>query len=517
MEHFLYRRRYTPLCLVLQNLANLRHQIRFQYGDLRHTRLAPAGIVLDLAGEALAFDQILDLHHTFGTLITALDDGDGGTEAVGIFQLVAEFLPVALIHFGADALGAQRLRECLVTAHALHITVHDGDENGGKRLHLTELAEVLQCRHQARDADGEAGGRNRLAHEARNEAIITPAATDRAEYDLFALFIGDIEGQLGLIDRAGIIFETANNRGVDLDTCRIVAGTGDQSADDVQLINAFLAFRGARYQFGEIIGTCRIILDADEKQHLFNLLLAKTSALGEITGLILAAGAEQQLHAFRAELVELVDGAQHVEATAGILLAAETDGFHDAIEHLAIVDANDIVATRNTERFQRIGHHHAHFGIRLHAGSAHRIGIELHELPETAGAGLFIAEHITGAIGAVWQLDFIEVFRHMTGERRGEIVAQAHPLVVVILKRKHAFVRTVAVRQELAERIGIFELRRFDRIETVKLVYLADLVDHLVGGMDIGSRAVHEATRQAGFQFLRLFCFFAHDADPIFS
>ncbi|MNS77727.1 hypothetical protein D3C72_1113150 [compost metagenome] len=105
----------------------------------------------------------------------------------------------------------------------------------------------------------------------------------------------------------------------------------------------------------------------------------------------------------------------------------------------------------------------------------------------------------------------------MTGERRGQIVAQAHPLIVVILQRKHAFVRTVAIGQEFAERIGIFEQRGFHRIEAVELIDLADLLDHLIHGMNIGSRSIHEAARQAGFQFLRLFCFFAHDADPIFS
>ena len=105
----------------------------------------------------------------------------------------------------------------------------------------------------------------------------------------------------------------------------------------------------------------------------------------------------------------------------------------------------------------------------------------------------------------------------MTGERRGEIVAQAHPLVVIVLQRKHAFVRAIAIRQELAERIGVFKQRGFHRIEAVKLIDPADLLDHLVGGMNIGNRAIHEAARQAGFQFLRLFCFFAHDADPIFS
>lgn len=95
----------------------------------------------------------------------------------------------------------------------------------------------------------------------------------------------------------------------------------------------------------------------------------------------------------------------------------------------------------------------------------------------------------------------------MAGKRCSEIVTQAHPLVVVILQRKYALVRTVAIRQEFAERIGIFKQRCFHRIEAVKLVDLADLVDHFIGGMDIGSRTVHEATRQAGFQFLRLLLF----------
>lgn len=131
------------LCLMLQNLADLRHQLGFRHADLCHTRLAPARIVLDFAGEALAFDQILDLHDAFGALVTALDDGDGRAEAIGIFQLVAEFLPVALVHFGADALGAQRLGEALVTAHALHIAVHDGDEDGCERLDLPKLASIV--------------------------------------------------------------------------------------------------------------------------------------------------------------------------------------------------------------------------------------------------------------------------------------------------------------------------------------------------------------------------------------
>ena len=66
-----------------------------------------AGIVGDLAGEALAFDQVLDLDDALRAFVAALDDGQRRAAAVGIFQLVAEILLVALVHFGADAGMAQ--------------------------------------------------------------------------------------------------------------------------------------------------------------------------------------------------------------------------------------------------------------------------------------------------------------------------------------------------------------------------------------------------------------------------
>src|SRR5690606_24988170 len=109
-----------------------------------------------------------------------------------IFQLVTELLPVALVHFGTDALVAESLGEALVTAHAFDIAIHDGDENRSDHLILPELAEVLQRRHQARHADGKARGRNRLTHETRHETVVATTAADRAEHHLFALFIGNV-------------------------------------------------------------------------------------------------------------------------------------------------------------------------------------------------------------------------------------------------------------------------------------------------------------------------------------
>ena len=122
------------------------------------------------------------------------------------------------------------LREALVAAEAFGIAVHDGDENRRQDLVAAELAEVLQRRHQARDADGEAGGRHRLAREARDQPVIAPAAADRAEDDLFALFVGDVEGQFGFVDRAGVVFEAADDGGVDLDAVGAIAGSSKHSA-----------------------------------------------------------------------------------------------------------------------------------------------------------------------------------------------------------------------------------------------------------------------------------------------
>ena len=59
-----------------------------------------------------------------------------------------------------------------------------------------------------------------------------------------------------------------------------------------------------------------------------------------------------------------------------------------------------------------------------------------------------------------------------TGEWGGEVVAQRHPLFVVILKRKDAFVRPVGVGQELAQRIRVLERPGLQGLEAIALIDL---------------------------------------------
>src|SRR4051812_11306984 len=85
------------LPLGIQHFADFFHQFGLWHRYLRDAGFAPRGVVLDLAGKALALDQVLDLHETFSALVAALDDGQRRAAAVGVFQLVAEVLFVALI------------------------------------------------------------------------------------------------------------------------------------------------------------------------------------------------------------------------------------------------------------------------------------------------------------------------------------------------------------------------------------------------------------------------------------
>ena len=144
---------------------------------------------------------------------------------------VADVLRVAEIEFGADAGVAQRRDHALVVGDAVAVE-HGDDHRAGLGLGV-ELAERGQRRLQPRHADGEAGRRHRLAAEARHEAVITPAAADRAEAHRAAFLVLGLEGQFNFEDRAGVIFEAADDGGVDANSVLSVAGRVRSSSQSV--------------------------------------------------------------------------------------------------------------------------------------------------------------------------------------------------------------------------------------------------------------------------------------------
>ena len=174
----------------------------------------------------------------------------------------------------------------------------------------------------------------------------------------------------------------------------------------------------------------------------------------------------------------------------------EPRGFEHAVEHLAVVDLDDVVAALDAEALHGVGGHHADFSVRRDGGRSHSIGVELHELAEAAGAGLFVAKHEARAKAAIGLGQLVEMLRHIAGQRRGEIVAQRQPLVVVVLEGKHALVGAILIGQELAQRLGVFDERRLDGFEAIELVDLADGLHHAGGAGDLGGSAVRESARQ---------------------
>ena len=59
---------------------------------------------------------------------------------------------------------------------------------------------------------------------------------------------------------------------------------------------------------------------------------------------------------------------------------------------------------------------------------------------------------------------------HEPGQRRGEVVAQGHPLLVVVLEGEDALVGTVGVGQELAQGVGVFEGAGLQGLEAVGFI-----------------------------------------------
>ena len=178
----------------------------------------------------------------------------------------------------------------------------------------------------------------------------------------------------------------------------------------------------------------------------------------------------------------------------------DADLLQNAVEHLAVVELDHVLAARDAELLQRIGHQHAGFGVGGDVVGADRIGIELHELAEAARAGLLVAEDVAVVIAAEGLGQFLEVLGDIAGQRRRQVIAQRQPFLVLVLEREDAGVGPVLVGQEFAQRIGKFEGRRIERLVTIGIVDAADGRQHLFQRADLagGMSRMPRGTRASG-------------------
>src|SRR3984957_19981516 len=188
---------------------------KLRFGLLFQIFLAIADV-----GQACAEDQILDLDFTLSPLVRPLDDGAGRIAPVGIFHLLAQaMLGISQIKLGANAGAAQRRDHFLVTRD---LAAEHGDDDGAEFGFGVELAQHRECGLEPRNADGKSSRRYGLAAEARDETIIAPPATDRAETHGATFFVFGFERQFNFEDGAGVIFETANDRWINFYLVRAV-------------------------------------------------------------------------------------------------------------------------------------------------------------------------------------------------------------------------------------------------------------------------------------------------------
>ena len=197
-----------------QHLAHRFDQFLLGDGELRF------GLLLQMLLAALfqlrqlgADDQVLDGDFALGLLVGALDDDARRVALVGVFHLRAEFSRIAEIKLGADVGRAQLGDHVLVIGEAI-LVEHGDDDRAGLGLAL-ELAEVLQRGGEPRHADGKSGRRHRLAAKARDQPVITPARSNGAEAHRLSVVTRNGECQVNFEDRAGVIFEAADDGGID--------------------------------------------------------------------------------------------------------------------------------------------------------------------------------------------------------------------------------------------------------------------------------------------------------------
>ena len=237
-----------------------------------------------------------------------------------------------------------------------------------------------------------------------------------------------------------------------------------------------------------------------------DLTRIETGPFGEVAALIFATIAQKRRHAIETEPVIFIHGAQNGQTTAFKIfpLRVEANGFQQPVHNFAIIDTHDIIAAFNPQSFHAVCRHHANFSVSRLIACTDRIGVDLHKLAITPRPRFFIAPNRPELITPQGLGQTVEMLRDMARQRRGQVIAQAHPLPVIIFQREHALIRAVIIGQKLAQRIGIFKRRCVQSLKAVSLINSRDGVQHMVLQVQLITRHISKPTRRARFR-LELF------------
>ena len=271
------------------------------------------------------------------------------------------------------------------------------------------------------------------------EVVVPAAGADAAD-------LGVVE-QDGLVHRAGVVVKAARDREVELEVLFRDAERGQVAHDGAQLVKAKvkrLVPAAVLLKEGKLVRARARA--GNEAQDLVRLPARDAAGVGE-----------QRAHLVRADLIELVDGAQHVAR-----LLAQTEDGEKAVEHLAVIHADaEAVQAQARERVVDDGRD---LGLvqNIERTVADDVDIRLIKLAEAAALCALAAPDLADLI---------------TAEREGELAVVGRD----VLRQRHREVKTqgeiaVALREavdllfRLAAALGQQHLGRFDggRVERVK-------------------------------------------------
>ncbi len=121
----------------------------------------------------------------------------------------------------------------------------------------------------------------------------------------------------------------------------------------------------------------------------------------------------------------------------------------------------------------------------------------MRELTKAPRPRFFIAPHAPYGVAAKRLGQRLKVLRHIARQRRGEVVAQRKPLLVLILQGEHALVGPILVGQKFAQCIRVLKRWRLQRLKAIGLINRPDLLQHGVQRAQLGRFDVAKAFRQA--------------------
>ncbi len=262
------------------------------------------GTRIPATGGSIGVDRLLAALE----LVAAGDHRHRRVAPVGVLELGAE-AAAAEIELGGGAGRAPLGRHPLIVAAPA--VVHHRRHHRALGAHRVEAVELLERRQQAVDADAGAGGWHVGAGEALDEVVVAAAAEHRAEGSTLPVFL-DLEGELGLEHRPGVIGQPADDAGVEDHLVLLQVHGVEELTDALELADALLAGRALADELAQepadvgAVGGGGPEVAHDDRR----LLVGEAGALGVIARVVEAALAEKLADAAGTDAVELVDGPQ---------------------------------------------------------------------------------------------------------------------------------------------------------------------------------------------------------------